>query len=180
MTTGPLAVSSESLTGLPSVPFSAKSGAFCPTSRATAALARTRTARALRTRVRFTARMVDMAPPLRGCLGQDFTRNRGGGHAVPCHGHNLWVAPPGHAARTVAASRLRVPGVDLDDPLVALLEGLRRLPALDQHPLDHLGDHVRVEHLAGRRGRRARIAQRNAGLGHVDEVPELGFLAPEG
>src|SRR5262245_50778408 len=63
MTTGPLAVRSESLTGLPSVPFSENSGAFWPTSRATAALARTRTARALRTRARLTARVMDMAPP---------------------------------------------------------------------------------------------------------------------
>src|SRR6266705_143912 len=63
MTTGPFAVKSDSLTGLPSVPFSAKSGAFCPTSSATAALARTRTARALRTRHRLTARVVGIAPP---------------------------------------------------------------------------------------------------------------------
>src|SRR5262245_30232654 len=63
MTTGPFAVRSDSLTGLPSVPFSAKSGAFCPTSSATAALARTRTARALRTRHRLTARVLGIAPP---------------------------------------------------------------------------------------------------------------------
>src|SRR4029450_9657939 len=36
MTTGPFAVNSDSLTGLPSTPFSAKSGAFCPTPRALA------------------------------------------------------------------------------------------------------------------------------------------------
>src|SRR5215831_7247888 len=63
MTTGPFAVRSDSLTGLPSVPFSAKSGAFWPTSSATAALARTRTARALRTRHRLTARVLGIAPP---------------------------------------------------------------------------------------------------------------------
>src|SRR5262245_27305427 len=63
MTTGPFAVRSDSLTGLPSVPFSAKSGAFCPTSSATAALARIRTARALRTRHRLTARVLGIAPP---------------------------------------------------------------------------------------------------------------------
>src|SRR5262245_41199878 len=45
MTTGPFAVRSESLTGLPSVPFSVKSGAFCPTSSAPAALASTAPAR---------------------------------------------------------------------------------------------------------------------------------------
>src|SRR5690348_13575205 len=44
MTTGPLAVRSDSLTGLPSVPLSAKSGAFCPTSRALAAPTGTRPA----------------------------------------------------------------------------------------------------------------------------------------
>src|SRR2546429_3184817 len=83
MTTGPLAVKSESLTGLPSGPFRAKSGAFCPTSRATAALARTRTASALRTRVRLTARRVDMAPPRLRVTPSDCTRNPRPGRAVP-------------------------------------------------------------------------------------------------
>src|SRR5215510_4640733 len=45
MTTGPFAVRSESLTGFPSVPFRVKSGAFCPTSSAPAALASTALAR---------------------------------------------------------------------------------------------------------------------------------------
>ena len=59
--------------------------------------------------------------------------------------------------RSADAGRLAlgVPGVDLRDLLVALVERLGGLPVLDQHALDHLGDDVRVQHLAGRRRRRA-------------------------
>jgi hypothetical protein len=45
-----------------------------------------------------------------------------------------------------------VPRVDLHDALVALVERAGGVPVVDEHALDHLRDHVRVEHLA--RGRR--------------------------
>src|SRR6185436_10678769 len=75
---------------------------------------------------------------------------------------------------------LGVASVDLRDALLALVQGLGGLPVLDEHALDHLGDHVRVQHLARGRGRRAGEAHRHAGLGHLDEMLERGLLVPEG
>src|SRR6266851_8238388 len=63
MTTGPFAVKSESLTGLPSTPFSAKSGACCPTSRALAPPASATLTSAAATTVR-SSRNVRIGPPL--------------------------------------------------------------------------------------------------------------------
>src|SRR6266852_3255203 len=62
MTTGPLAVKSDSLTGLPSTPFSAKSGAFCPTSSALALPARATLIRTATTTLRSSSD-VRMGPP---------------------------------------------------------------------------------------------------------------------
>src|SRR5262245_28762490 len=56
------------------------------------------------------------------------------------------------------ASALLGAAVDLRDLLVALVECLGGFPVLDEDSLDHLRDDVRVQHLAGRRGRRARVA----------------------
>ena len=59
----PFAVKSESLTGLPSTPFSAKSGAFCPTSRALAPAASATLTSAAATTVRSSGD-VRIGPPL--------------------------------------------------------------------------------------------------------------------
>src|SRR6185436_19989888 len=74
---------------------------------------------------------------------------------------------------------LGVPDVDLRDLLVALVQRLGGFPVLDEHALDHLGDDVRVQHLAGRRRRRAGEADRHPRLRHLDEVGEGRLLLPE-
>src|SRR5262247_1539770 len=76
-------------------------------------------------------------------------------------------------------SALLAARIDLGDLLVALLEGARGLPVVDEHALDHLRDHVGVQHLARGGRRRARIAHRHAGLRHLDEVLERGLAGPE-
>src|SRR5882724_13015631 len=85
MTTGPFAVKSESLTGLPSTPFSVKSGAFCPTSRALAPPASATLTSVAATTVRSSA-----CSPVLGCLKDSLGVGR------VCLGHNSWpgIDPP--------------------------------------------------------------------------------------
>src|SRR6185503_20350755 len=89
-----------------------------------------------------------------------------------------WLRAAGAVMRSPSLA-LGVARVDLRDALVALVEGLGGLPVLDEHALDHLRDHVRVQHLARGRRRGPGEADRHAGLGHLDEVLERGLLVPE-
>src|SRR5262249_12272605 len=99
----------------------------------------------------------------------------GGAQRLPARAHAAARGPGGREGSALLGAR-----VDLGDLLVPLVERLGGLPVLDEHALDHLRDDLGVQHLAGRRGRRARVAHGHAGLRHLDEVLERGLPRPEG
>src|SRR5262249_32887179 len=121
MTTGPLAVRSDSLTGLPSVPFSVKSGAFCPTSSALAAPATATLMNTALTRLRASSKELRIGPslagrPVVGTIGRDDAfAERACQVLLPCPGIDhlnqidRWQRWRRDASRATGSCRRRAP-----------------------------------------------------------------------
>src|SRR5882724_11428365 len=142
MTTGPFAVRSESLTGFPSVPLSAKSGAFCPTSSALAALTSSAPANSARSAVRMVRDGFIRGISFRGVWGAaNSTRRRINSEPPPTVPRRIAVTLPSPWERKHGSDEARPIALDDEPPqdaalapvVVAMGTAHRRAVVDDQH-----------------------------------------------